>query len=72
MVTLELPVLVTVTFCVAEEVPVVIFPKLKFVGPTLRIKVAAIPVPVRPTEVGEVGALLMIEMLPGVEPTAVG
>ena len=30
--TLELPVLVIVTFCVTEEVPVVTFPKLKLGG----------------------------------------
>ena len=32
MVTLEFPVLVIVTFCVAEVVPVVMLPKLKLVG----------------------------------------
>ena len=70
--TLELPVLVIVTFCAAEEVPVVTLPKLRLVGLIPRVKVAAIPAPVRPTEVGEVGALLAIEMLPDTVPTAVG
>jgi hypothetical protein len=57
---------------VAEEVPVVTFPKLKLVGLMPNVSVAAIPVPVRPTDVGEVGALLTNEMLPDVDPTAVG
>ncbi len=64
--------LVIVTFCAAEEVPVVTLPKLRLVGLMLRVKVAAIPVPLRPTEVGEVGALLTIEMLPDAEPITVG
>jgi hypothetical protein len=67
-----LPVLVIVTFWVAEEVPVVTFPKLKLVGLMPNLRVAAISVPARATEVGEVGALLTIEMLPDVAPTAVG
>ena len=37
-----------------------------------RVRVAAIAVPVRPTEVGEVGALLTMEMLPDTVPTAAG
>jgi hypothetical protein len=61
-----------VTVCAAEEVPVVTLPKLKLVGLMLRVKVAAIPVPVRPTEVGEVGALLTIERLPDAGATTVG
>src|SRR5438552_19183946 len=73
MATLEFPVLVIVTFCVGEEVPVVTFPKLKpAVGLIPRVKVAAMPVPLRATEVGEVGALLTIEMLPDAEPITVG
>ena len=70
--TLEFPVLVIVTFCAAEEVPVVTSPKLWLVGLMPRVKVAAIPVPLRPTEVGELGALLAIEILLVVEPTIVG
>jgi hypothetical protein len=61
-----------VTFCEAEEVPVVTFPKLRLAGLMPKVRMAAIPVPLRPTEVGEVGALLTIEMLPDTEPTAVG
>ncbi len=64
--------LVIVTFCVAEEVPVVTFPKLRLVGLMLRVRIAAMPVPLRATEVGEVGALLTIEMLPDAEPITVG
>jgi hypothetical protein len=61
-----------VTFCDAEEVPVVTFPKLRLAGLMPKVRVAAIPVPLRLTEVGEVGALLTIEMAPDTEPTDVG
>ena len=61
-----------VTFCEAEEVPVVTLPKLIVLGLTPRVNVAAIPVPLSPTEVGEVGALLTIEILPDTAPTDVG
>ncbi len=67
-----MPVFVMVTFCEAEEVPVVMLPKLRLVGLIPRVRVAAIPMPVRPTDVGEVGALLTMEMLPDTAPTAVG
>jgi len=43
-------------------------PKLKLAGLMLRTKVAAIPVPLRLTELGEVGALLTMETLPDAEP----
>jgi hypothetical protein len=69
---LELPVFVIVTFCVAEDVPVVTLPKLKLAGLTLSVRVAAIPVPLRLTAVGEVGALLTIEMVPDAAPANVG
>lgn len=72
IVTFELPVFVMVIFCVGEEVPVVTLPKLRLAGLMPSVRVAAIPVPVRATEVGEVGALLVIEMLPEAGPTAVG
>lgn len=72
MVTLEFPVLVIVTFWVAEVVPVVMLPKLKLVGLMPRVSVAAIPVPVKLTVLGDVGALLTIEMLPEAVPTDVG
>ena len=61
-----------VTLCEAEAVFVVTLPKLRLVGLILSVKVAAIPVPVRLTGVGEVGALLTIERLPDTAPTAVG
>jgi hypothetical protein len=61
-----------VTFCEAEEVPVVMLPKLRVVGLMPRVNVGAIPEPLSPTEVGEVGALLTIEMLPDTVPTDVG
>ncbi len=70
--TFELPVLVIVTFCVADEVPVNTLPKLRLVGLIPRVSVAAIPEPLRPTEVGEVGALLVMEMLPDTVATKVG
>jgi len=37
-----------------------------------RVNVAAIPEPLRPTDVGEVGALLTMERFPDTAPTAVG
>jgi hypothetical protein len=70
--TLELPVLVMMMFWAAEEVPVVTLPKLRLVGAMPRVKVAAIPVPLTLTEVGEVGALLTMEMLPDAAPIDVG
>jgi len=65
-------VFVIVTLCAAEDVPVVTLPKLRLVGLMLSVRVAAIPVPLRLTEVGEVGALLTIEMLPVAGPATVG
>ena len=64
--------LVIVTFCVAEDVPVVTLPKLRLVGLMPSVKVAAMPEPVSPTEVGEVGALLTMETFPDTAATAVG
>ena len=64
MVILELPVFEIVTVCGADEVAVVMLPKLRLVGLMLSVRVAAIPVPLSVTEVGEVGALLTIEMFP--------
>src|SRR6266566_2760379 len=72
MVMLAFPVLVIVTFPEAEVVPVVTLPKLRLVGVMLRVSVAAIPVPLRPTEVGEPGALLTIERLSDTAPAVVG
>ena len=67
-----MPVFVIVMFCVAEEVPVVTLPKFRLVGLMPRVRIAAIPVPLRATEVGVVGALLRIEMLPDTVATDVG
>ncbi len=52
--------------------PTVTFPKLRFVGLMPRVRVAAIAEPLRLTDVGEVGALLRIEMLPDAGPITVG
>jgi hypothetical protein len=71
IVTFELPVFVSVTF--KEPVfPTFIFPKSRLVLLALSRYVAEIPVPLRPTEVGEVDALLTIETLPDAAPTEVG
>ena len=67
-----MPVLVMVTLWIGEEVPVVTFPKLKLTGLTSRVKVGAIPEPLRATEVGEVAALLTIETFPDTDATLVG
>jgi hypothetical protein len=73
MVTLELPVLVIVTFCVAEEVPVVTFPKLNpAAGLIPRVRIAAIPVPLSVTGGAALEALLAMEMLPDTAPVDVG
>jgi hypothetical protein len=72
IVTLELPVLAIVTFCGVEEVPVATLTKFRLVGLAPRVRMAAIAVPLRPTEVGEVGALLTMETLPDTAATAVG
>jgi hypothetical protein len=66
------PVFVMVTFCEAEDVPVVTFPKLRLDGLIPRVRVAAIPVPLRLTEVGEVAALLTIEIVPEAGPVEAG
>ena len=55
-------------FCAGEVVFVVTPPKPKVPGAMPRTKVAATLVPLRVNEVGEVGALLTMEMLPGLGP----
>src|SRR5216684_4550154 len=71
IVTFEFPVFVSVVL--NEPVfPTFTFPKPRLVGLMPRVNVAATPMPLRPTDVGEVGALLTIEMLPEAEPTEVG
>jgi len=71
IVTFELPVLVTGTDCELLWLTVTL-PKLRLVGLALRLKVAATPAPLRPTEVGEVGSLLTMLMLPEAAPVDVG
>jgi len=71
IVTFEFPVFVSVVL--NEPVfPTFTFPKPRLVGLMPRVNVAARPMPLRPTEVGDVGALLTIEMLPDAVPTEVG
>src|SRR6266478_943787 len=71
IVTFEFPLLVSVA---PSELlpPTLTVPKPRLVGLMPRVKVAAIPVPFRPTEVGEPGALLTIERLPDTAPAVVG
>jgi hypothetical protein len=65
------PVLVIVTVLFAE-LPIFTLPKLREVGPTASVVVAATPVPLTATEAGEAGALLAIVMLPLVLPAVCG
>ena len=71
MVTLALPLLVSVTV-LALELPALTFPKLKLVGLADIVTVAATPVPLNDTIVGEFGALLAIVTLPVRLPAVVG
>ncbi len=57
MLTLELPVLVSVTVCMAL-LPTVTLPKLRLAGLAVSCGVAATPVPLIAMVVGEAGALL--------------
>jgi hypothetical protein len=61
-----------VTFCETEVVLVVTLPKLRLIGLILSVNVAAIPDPLRATEVGEVGALLTMVTPPVTAPTDAG
>lgn len=69
--TLELPVLVMVTVCVAL-CPRKTMPKSRLVGLRFKTCVAATPVPVRLTRFGEFGASLVTDTLPEAAPAAVG
>ena len=69
--TFALPVFVMVTLC-DEVVLVFTFPKLRLVGLKPSVSIAATPFPLNASEFGEVGALLMMEMLPAIVPVAVG
>jgi hypothetical protein len=66
-----LPELVTVTLSV-DVLPVFTFPNPRLVVLNESDCVAATPVPVRATNAGEFGALLMMLMLPLAAPAAVG
>lgn len=72
MLMLEFPVFVITTVCDSDVVPVMTFPKLRLAGLTPNERTAAVPVPARATEVGDVPALLTIEIFPETAPTAVG
>ena len=63
MVTLVFPLFVTVTFW-ELELPTLIPVKLKLVGLAESVTVAAVPVPLKATVVGEPGALLVMLTLP--------
>src|SRR5215469_5646198 len=69
--TLEFPVLVSVTVCVALE-PVVTLPKLRAVGDALSCSVLATAVPERGTETSGVVELLERFKLPEYVPAAAG
>jgi len=71
MVMFELPVFVRITLLLLL-LPTATVPKFQLVGLAVRMNVAATPVPDRLTTVGEVGALLVIEMLPLALPVAAG
>ncbi len=63
MLTLELPVSVSVTVC-AALLPKFTLPKLRLVGFAVSRKVAVTPVPLRAIASGELGALLTSETAP--------
>ena len=69
--TFELPVFVTAKLC-AAEFPSVTLPKLKLVGFTLMVRVAATAVALSATVAGEFGALLTMLSEPVTFPAAVG
>src|SRR6266568_1698185 len=71
MLTLELPVLVTVTVC-GLLLPTNTLPKAMPVGLAVSRKLAATPVPLRAMAAGEFGALLTSETLPITLPAARG
>lgn len=71
IVTLELPVFVSVTFS-ELLLPSLTLAKFKLVGFALKVRVAAWPVPLKAMESGEFGALLTIEIEPLTFPAPVG
>lgn len=71
IVTLDVPALVNETFC-EELLPTFTLPKAMLAGLAFSSVVAAIPVPVRPIDCGEFGALLLKDMAPDALPVTVG
>jgi len=71
IVTFAFPVLVIVRLCCAE-LPVVTLPKLKLDELSEIVATDAIPVPLKLTELGELGALLTSETLPVTLPADCG
>jgi|SRR6266568_478792 len=71
MLTLELPVLLSVAVCV-PLLPRFTFPKAKLVELAVSCRVAATPVPLRGMAIGELGALLAKDTLPVALPALAG
>jgi len=71
IVTLVFPLFVMVTFW-ELELPTLMPVKLKLVGLAESVTVAAVPVPLRATAFGELGALLVMLTLPVKLPAVVG
>ena len=71
MVTLEFPVLVTVTLSVEED-PAFTFPNARLLVLNESVCEAATPVPLNAMVAGELGALLTIDTEPLAEPADVG
>jgi hypothetical protein len=70
-VTLEFPALVTVTLR-SPLLPTATFPKLKLEALVVRSAVAAIPVPLKVTVLGELETSVITETLPEMAPAALG
>ncbi len=71
IVTLEFPLLVTVTVCVADD-PVFTLPNARLVVLNASVWVAVTPVPLNAIVAGEFGALLTMETAPVTEPADAG
>lgn len=70
-VTLEFPAFVNVTLC-APLPPIATFPKFRLEVLRVRIDVAAVPVPLSETVLGDVEALVITEILPAKAPGVFG
>jgi hypothetical protein len=71
IVTFAVPALVSEIFCEALP-PTLTLPKAMVDGFAFNIVVVPMPVPVRPTDCGELGALLLKDILPDALPVTVG